>query len=55
MAKKTEKVCIHCGEKVATGVDNTSAQTVTTKVLINDQLYLLRDGKMYTVQGQVVR
>ena len=41
--------------KVATGIDNTSAQTVTTKVLINDQLYLLRDGKMYTVQGQVVR
>ena len=41
--------------RMPTAVDNTAAQTVTTKVLINDQLYLIRDGKMYSVQGQVVR
>jgi len=41
--------------KVATSMDNTAAEVVATKVLINDQLYLIRDGKMYSVQGQVVR
>ena len=36
--------------RVATAVENTSAGS-TTKLLINNQLYLLRDGKVYTVQG----
>lgn len=41
--------------KVTTGIDNAGAEVVATKVIINDQLYLIRDGKMYSVQGQLVR
>lgn len=41
--------------KTPTAIDNTADAVVTTKLIINDQLFLLRDGKMFTVQGQQVR
>lgn len=42
-------------KKVATGIDNTTVAGKTTKVLLNNQLYLIRDGKMYSVQGLEVK
>jgi len=42
-------------KKVATGIDNTAVAGKTTKVLLNNQLYLIRDGKMYSVQGLEVK
>ncbi len=42
--------------KVVTAIDNTNAAAVsTTKLIINGQLYLLRDGQMYTIQGLQLR
>lgn len=38
-------------KKVVTAIDNASAVSKTTKLIINGQLYLIRDGKTYTVQG----
>lgn len=40
---------------LTTGVDNTAVAVKATKVIINDQLYLIRDGKMYSIEGQVVK
>lgn len=37
--------------KVATIIPNTSEESKTTKLIINGELFLLRDGKMYTIQG----
>lgn len=42
-------------KKVATAIDNTAAAVSTTKIIINGQLYLVRDGQMYTVQGMQLR
>ncbi len=41
--------------KMPTAVDNTAAEIRTAKVIINGQLFLIRDGRMFTVQGQEVK
>jgi len=41
--------------RVVTGVSNTNATSTTTKLFINGQLYLLRDGNLYSIQGQEVK
>jgi len=41
--------------KTPTAVENTAAEIRTAKVIINGQLFLIRDGRMFTVQGQEVR
>lgn len=41
--------------RVATAIENNAAATATTKMIINDQLYLLRDGKLYSIQGLLVK
>ena len=41
--------------RVATGLDNTeSGQDNVQKVLRNSQIYIIRNGHMYSVQGQMV-
>lgn len=40
---------------LTTGVENTAAAVSATKVMINGQLFLIREGKMFTVQGQEVK
>ena len=42
-------------KKVATAIDNATAGSVTTKVIVNGQLFLIRDGKTYSVQGLEVK
>jgi|GEM_PF-1281567 hypothetical protein len=42
-------------EGIATGVDNTAVESEITKILRNGEVFILRDGKTYTVQGQEVR
>ena len=37
--------------RLPTAISNTAAESTTTKLIINGQLYLIRDGKTYTVQG----
>lgn len=40
----------------ATGVDNTTATSPSVrKVLINDHIYIIRDEKVYSIQGELVR
>lgn len=41
--------------KVTTAIDNSSAAVKTAKLIINGQLFLIRDGKMYSVQGVEVK
>ena len=40
---------------ITTGIDATTDTISVRKQMINGQLYILRDGKTYTVQGQEVR
>ncbi len=40
---------------IATAVDNTNVETKPTKVIRYGQLFILRDGNTYTVQGQQVK
>ena len=40
------------GENAATGVDNITTSEKATKVIVNGQLVIIRDGEMYNVQGQ---
>ena len=42
-------------EDTTTGVENAQAATNVQKMLIDGQLYILRDGVTYTVQGQIVK
>ena len=42
-------------EDTATGVENAQAATDVQKLLIDGQLYILRDGVTYTIQGQIVK
>jgi hypothetical protein len=37
-----------------TTVDKDNREIKATKVLINDHVYILRDGKVYTITGQIV-
>ncbi len=39
---------------IVTGVSDTNSQVSVQKVVINDQLYILRDGKTYSVTGAKV-
>ena len=39
----------------ATGVDNIDASEAAQKVIINDHVYILRNGQMYGVDGKVVK
>ena len=39
----------------ATGVDNIDASEAAQKVIINDHVYILRNGQMYDVNGKAVR
>ncbi len=39
----------------ATAVENTNAQIIVKKIIRNDQVLIIRDGKIYTVQGYEVR
>ena len=40
----------------ATGVDNVQGDKVqSTKVIENGVLYIIRDGKKYNAQGQVIK
>ena len=39
----------------ATGLDNTDANTPSVrKVLINDHIFIIRDDKVYSIQGELV-
>ena len=40
------------GENAATGVDNITTSEKATKVIVNGQLVIIRDGVKYNVQGQ---
>lgn len=42
-------------EDTATGVENAQAATNVQKLLIDGQLYIIRDGVTYTIQGQIVK
>ena len=42
-------------EGMATGMENTQVQNVVTKQIINGQLFIIRDGKTYDLQGRMVR
>ena len=42
-------------QDTATGVENAQAATDVQKLLIDGQLYILRDGVTYTIQGQIVK
>ncbi len=42
-------------KKVSTAIDNSSAAVTTAKLIINGQLFLIRDSKMFTVQGLEVK
>ena len=42
-------------DPTATGVDNTEAGVKAVKVLREGQIFILRDGKEYNVQGQLVK
>ena len=37
------------------GIDSQKSQVESRKILINGEIYILRGGKIYTVQGQLVR
>jgi len=39
----------------ATAVENTNAQIIVKKIIRNNQVLIIRDGKIYTVQGYEVR
>ena len=44
------------GQNTATGVDQVQGDEVqSTKVLINGQMYIYRNGKMYDAQGKLVK
>lgn len=42
-------------EGIATAVDNTSADSKATKLLLNGQIFILRGEKEYTIMGQEVK
>ena len=42
-------------QKVVTSIDTNATESATAKVLVNGQLYLVRDNKLFTVQGQQVK
>jgi len=42
-------------KRLATAIDNSAAASTITKVILNGQLFLIRDGKMYSVQGLEVK
>ena len=42
------------GTQTATGLDGIQSDNNLQKVLVNGQLFIIRDGKTYTVQGQLV-
>ena len=44
---------LSCGG--ATGIEHTKVEQVATKLLIDGQFYILRDGKLYTITGMQVR
>ncbi len=41
-------------KEIGTGVNNTSAEQHVQKVLLNDRIYILRDGKTYVITGECV-
>ena len=43
------------GEGIATAVDNTTADSKATKLLLNGQILILRGEKEYTIMGQKVK
>ena len=43
------------GEDEPQGVDNTSIESITTKLLRDNQIFILRGEKVYTLQGQEVK
>lgn len=42
-------------KRMPTAIDNGAAASSITKVILNGQLFLIRDGKMYSVQGLEVK
>lgn len=50
-----DRLMLRPARRVPTAIENNGAEITTTKLFINDQLYLLRDGKLFTVQGQEVK
>lgn len=47
--------CFYIAPNEATGIANTAVDAKAVKVIMDGQLFILRDGKTYNVQGQVVR
>lgn len=47
----TNRLSLRPIKRVPTAVDNAVAGSTTTKLMLNGQLYIVRDGKMFTVQG----
>jgi hypothetical protein len=41
--------------QVATGMENVDASAQPVKTIINGQLFILRNGKMYDAQGKLVK
>lgn len=50
------RVTMHTnGTQVATGLDEVSASTTAVKMLMDGQLFILRDGKIYDATGRLVK
>ncbi len=47
--------CIYIAPNEATGIANTAVDAKAVKVINNGQLFIIRNGKTYTVQGLLVR
>ena len=54
--KQLAKVVFNSTEtETTTNMENAQADNTCTKVIVNGQLLIIRDGKMYNVQGQLVK
>ncbi len=54
--KQLAKVVFNSTEtETTTNMENVQADHTYTKVIVNGQLLIIRDGKMYNVQGQLVK
>ncbi len=47
--------CIYIAPSPGTGISNTAVEAKAQKMIQNGQLFIIRNGKTYNVQGQVVK
>ena len=48
---------VYSAPKIATGIEETTIQNgdAIRKVIVNDQVYIIRNGEMYSIDGQLVK